>query len=267
MNGHDVTDNFIARKEVGWALHREVYDDLPIVLQMTIEGEPVSKARARFTHKGYKTHAYTPERTRHAEEQIAQAAKKIVPAPDGTIAFGLFAKFFCGTWQRRDVDNMLKLVSDSLNGIIWADDAQVSEMSASVQRGVENAGTHILVYQTRASMPPTNPCQVCSKPVRQYKSQPNKYCSKACSGKGQQRRVPLVCLTCGSAYELPHYRAVRVKKPYCSEQCRIAAHRVDSECANCGKSVSRPLSQTKAHIFCGKPCSNAWKIGRPRGGA
>lgn len=256
-------------EEVAWALHREIWDDLPVVLRLVYDGEPVSKSRARFTGKGSKFRTYTPEKTRTAEERIAalvRAAGIRGPAdPDN--AYGIFAKFFCGDWHRRDVDNMLKLVADALTGIVWVDDVQVSEMSASVQRGGPDPRTHLLVYKTPAARPPTKPCKTCGKPVRQYKSQPNNFCSRECSGLYQRKRVDLTCAHCSTVYQLPANRAARIKTPYCSEKCRYAGQRVERPCAQCGALVSRPRSQTKARSFCGKACSDANKVGRPRGGS
>lgn len=256
-------------EDVAWLLHREILDDLPVVLRMVYDGEPVSKSRARFTGRGSKTRAYTPEKTRTAEDRIAELAREagITGEPDADHSFGIFAKFFCGTWQRRDVDNMLKLVSDALTKVVWADDSQVSEMSASVQRGVGDPRTHVLIYQTPAPRNPTKPCEVCGTPVRQYRSQPNRYCSKEHANIGQQIQVELTCVLCATVYKLPRARATRVKTPYCSERCRYQGTVVVRPCENCGTTVTRPKSQTKSLTYCSKPCADAGKVGRPRGGA
>jgi Holliday junction resolvase RusA-like endonuclease/endogenous inhibitor of DNA gyrase (YacG/DUF329 family) len=247
-----------------WKLYADTAD-LPPLFQVVV-GEPVSKSRPRVTRGGG---TYTPAKTREAEALIAATVRAENPrlSARGDVCFGLQAEFRCGTWQRRDVDNMLKLVADALTGVVWADDSQVSEMSARVVRGVgpDNALTAFRVYQTDALMNPTAPCELCGVPVRQYKSQPNRFCSKAHSDEFQRERVDLTCLKCGTVYELPRARARRVKNPFCSEKCRYRAQTITRPCAQCGRPVTRPRSQTKGHSFCDKACSDAYKIGRPRG--
>ncbi len=246
-------------EEVIWALEREVNPDLEVVLCLDYDGEPVSKSRARFTKRGSKTFAYTPEKTKAAEERIALLARsQIRGAPDGEQAFGVFAKFFCGTWQRRDVDNMLKLVSDALTGVVWDDDSQVSEMAAAVQRGVDDPRTYVLVYRTNARRPPTRPCRVCQKPVRQHKSQPNNYCSKQCSYVGQQKRVTFACVQCGSEYWVKESAASKVKTPLCSQSCREKHTKITRPCGSCGKPVVRSRSEIRKHVFyCDHICRDA----------
>lgn len=254
-------------ESVAWALHRELAI-LPVVLRMVYEGDPVSKARARINTRGSKPRTYTPQKTQTAEQRIAILARQagLRGEADAEHTFGIFAKFFCATWQRRDVDNMLKLVADALTGVAWADDSQVSEMSASVQRGVEDPRTHLLIYRTPAAMPPTVPCGICGTPVRQYKSVQGKFCSRECSGVSQQKRVDLTCAQCGQVYQLPANRAARIKTPYCSEGCRGLAQRVEGPCATCGMHVSKPKSWAGRTLSCSKRCADAHKIGRPRGG-
>lgn len=117
------------------------------LVRFVVPGDPVSKARPRFTGKGG---AYTPEKTKEAEERVAWAARAagIRGLPDATGSFGLLCVFFTATWQRRDADNMLKLVGDGLNKIAYADDSQVTESSARIVRAVPNPRTHVLLYRT-----------------------------------------------------------------------------------------------------------------------
>lgn len=247
-----------------WTLYRETAEVSNIV-GLSVSGDPVSKSRPRVTRTG---HTFTPAKTREAESRIATLVRSAMPGmvSRGDVCFGLQAEFHCGTWQRRDVDNMLKLVADALTGVVWADDSQVSEMSARVIRGVgrDNARTVFRVYETDAPMNPTAPCEVCGVDVRQYNSQPNRFCSKEHSDEYQRVQVPLACLHCGETYLLKRSRANRVKKPFCSEKCRYAAQTVTRPCAECGTPVTRPRSQTKTRSFCNPECSNAYKVGRTR---
>ena len=76
------------------------------------------------------------------------------------LSLGVFAVFFCESFQRRDVDNMLKLILDALNGVVWKDDAQVTEVSGRVARGVSNPRTAVLLYRINsAGSIPTKACE------------------------------------------------------------------------------------------------------------
>ena len=100
------------------------------VATFTVQGEPRSKARPRFSTRNGRVVAYTPRDTKTAEDRYRvaylQAARAIETDPFA--AFTVEATFYCGTKQRRDVDNMLKAVLDGLNKTAWPDDAQVVEV-------------------------------------------------------------------------------------------------------------------------------------------
>jgi Holliday junction resolvase RusA-like endonuclease len=116
------------------------------ILQMTIPGDPVSKGRPR-TGKG---HTYTPKRTRDAEKVIELLVRQQMGlTPPVTVMVGVAVEFFCATKRRTDGDNLLKLVTDSMNKIVYADDSQIVEWFARVHRGVGTVGarTEILVWQ------------------------------------------------------------------------------------------------------------------------
>jgi len=115
------------------------------VARFTVNGEPAAKERPRVTARG----TYTPDRTQAAEQVIGwmfrQAAPRHQPGP--ATEYGVTALFLCGTRRRRDVDNMLKLVLDGLNGIAWLDDAQVTEVSARKVTCAAEARTEVTVYE------------------------------------------------------------------------------------------------------------------------
>lgn len=98
--------------------------------KFVIQGDPVSKSRARVTKHG----TFTPQRTANAEV-IAKwawlnAIKSGPPALPGC-AWSLNLTLY--RWNRRhqDVDNMAKLVMDALNGVAWEDDYQVEDLTVS----------------------------------------------------------------------------------------------------------------------------------------
>lgn len=113
-------------------------------VQWFVPGEPRAKARARVTRNG----TFTPRVTRDAEAQIVAEFWKAFPQHipwDGDVS--LHVEFFRGTRRRVDIDNLLKLVQDALNGVVFVDDSQIVSLSASRRGAVgdEVAGTWIVV--------------------------------------------------------------------------------------------------------------------------
>ena len=102
--------------------------------------EPESKLRARMGKFG----AYTPEKTVSAERTIRIAArqalgKDFVPFARG-VPLRLEVSFYHSKPKsvkryqpttKPDLDNMIKLVGDALNGELWHDDAQIVSIAAS----------------------------------------------------------------------------------------------------------------------------------------
>jgi len=135
-------------------LHRETHPVIPVA-HFTIPGDPVPKARARAdTRTG---RHYTPQATRTAEEHIVWALRTVaVRGPcDPTSLFGVHILFRCATNRHADGDNMLKLVLDALNGVVWRDDSQVVEKSVVVHRGVgaAHAHTEAVIYKIERDCP------------------------------------------------------------------------------------------------------------------
>jgi len=111
-------------------------------IELTVPGRPVAKARPRWDIRN--AHMYTPERTRNAEEIMRGAMREACSVPlTGALELGVK---FCfqrpSNWakSRRDAidngeepwhevkpdrDNLLKLVKDAGNGVLWGDDAQI----------------------------------------------------------------------------------------------------------------------------------------------
>lgn len=129
----------------------------------------VPKERPRFSK-----HAYTPKRTRDAERAVLNAYEgasirkygKVVCAPENvpvTIAVAIrkAAPKAKPKWlpkviwdigryaftQKPDYDNCAKLVCDAINGVAWADDAQITEAHIYKLDRARGWGdsTHVLV--------------------------------------------------------------------------------------------------------------------------
>lgn len=118
------------------------------MIEFTVEGKPIGKARARVTKSG---HSYTPKKTANWE---AFAKLKAVDAMSGIDRTEnpvklVVSAFFTPSkswpnWKKEqskkgmiahtakpDLDNIIKAVKDSLNGIVWADDAQVVRIEST----------------------------------------------------------------------------------------------------------------------------------------
>lgn len=207
-----------------WALQRE-FDVLDPLLELCLEGDPKSKARPRLG-KGGRT--YTPADTEAAEALVAARVRNALrgrrpdPAP---ASFGVMAVFFQQGRQRRDVDNMLKLVMDAVTlsanryGIgLWVDDSQVSEISARLVRASDHPRTHLRIYSTLTEAAPTADCEYCGTSFRTYPSQPGRYCSRRCAGLASRVRQVGSCRACGKEISSTPSQP----KVYCNQDCRRA---------------------------------------------
>lgn len=241
-------------EQAAFALHRESWQ-VETIARFTVDGEPVSKARARFTRKG---HAYTPEKTKTAEQRMAWAFRQAAKGhkPDDASTYGVMGIFFSGTNQRRDVDNMLKLICDGLNGVAWGDDSQVVEISG--RRGTdikENARTEVWVYRVGA-MPGLTKCAKCGKAFRIPPSQKKhkiEHCSQDCRTATLREARTKDCAGCGEPFEVRHGAR------YCSVACKSRGRVVTVQCSECGEPFSMPKS-TRAKTpnpVCGDECRGA----------
>lgn len=108
-----------------------------------VDYPPTAKGRPRaFALPGRGTRLYTPDTTLAAERAIALLVKAQQPPPvpsEPLVVSMIFAvqrpkrprPGFAFPVGRPDVDNYAKLVMDALNGILWADDAQIVLLSAA----------------------------------------------------------------------------------------------------------------------------------------
>ena len=236
-----------------------------LIAEFTCEGEPISKSRARFTKRGSKTYAYTPERTHTGERLIAagfRSVRKGIPT-DAEIAYRVEVDFRCGTRQRRDVDNMVKLVLDGLNGVAWVDDNQVTEVEASkcyVQPF--EAATWVRVYEVGRLEPPKSPCIRCGTEFRTYESwrtasSPRKFCSPECGYAYRVERRERACKQCGRTFLA--WGPMKETK-FCSVACKSESGRADYECTECGIHFrdEKNLGARRTNVWCSYLCRSAW---------
>lgn len=238
-------------------LFREQWD-AGVVARFTIDGEPVSKARARFTNQGSKTRAFTPEKTRNAEEVVAWKFRAAAPGhkPDSESTYGVMALFFSGTRQRRDVDNMLKLILDGLNKVAWDDDAQVVEVSGRKTYEAARpdfARTEVVVYRVGTVHRKTAKCEACDKAYATYESweSQRRFCSQECGYAWRREQRTRKCQHCSKEFAPKN---VQAPPKFCSRDCSSAAKRKIVTCTGCGTEFSKQTCHVRASNFCSGDC-------------
>lgn len=246
------------REEVYWGTMRELRDP-EVIAEFTIDGEPASKSRARFTKRGSKTFAYTPEATKAAEQRIAWLYRSGGGRPHDDCrdtGYGAIAVFFCAQHQRRDVDNMLKLVLDGLNGIAWPDDSQVLEVTGrkAYVTDKDHARTHVLIYRAGDMNAPQGKCLRCGKAFRTYRSTvaERKYCGQECAYAHRTERRTRCCEWCKEEFQASGPAATT---RFCSEACETRRANVEVACEECGATFLKPRSLAKkGKPFCQEQC-------------
>ena len=135
---------------------------MAITIEFDVFGEPVGKARPRVVNG----HAYTPEKTRAYEQTVRLICKtkskgvmfdKGIPVKVGIEAYYKIPKsvsqkvrgsMLSGETEpckKPDVDNLAKIILDSLNGLVYHDDAQVTELRVRKLYS-DNPHVHVTIY-------------------------------------------------------------------------------------------------------------------------
>jgi crossover junction endodeoxyribonuclease RusA len=115
-----------------------------LLAKFTVIGEPIAKARPRWTGRGQ---TYTPRPTRDGEAHIQDCC--FVADPTLRPKLGLIflrVEFHMAGLGRADLDNMLKLVADALNGIAWHDDRQITRTHAEIFMFSDRPRTEVEVW-------------------------------------------------------------------------------------------------------------------------
>jgi Holliday junction resolvase RusA-like endonuclease len=129
----------------GWNYEPMVRQGPVKAVLFTVEGEPMVKARPRMTKTG---HTYTPKATVEAENRVREAFEA-TGCEGFSGAVGVELAFYQGTRARKDVDNLVKLVLDSLNGIAYEDDVHVNVVLARrVYVTKDRARSVIRIFET-----------------------------------------------------------------------------------------------------------------------
>lgn len=119
-------------------------NSMPNPIRFAIPGVAVPKARARTVAQGGRVHSYTPEATKAWEQAVQWAAKPHRPESPLTCPLAVAMVFYLpkpkrGKRQypsvRPDIDNYAKAILDALNGVMWADDGQIVQLTVSKSYG------------------------------------------------------------------------------------------------------------------------------------
>lgn len=138
----------------------------------TIPGPAVPQGRPRLTTRGGHAHAYDPKRSRdyklHVKQcitaQLADVSGEANPFP---LAYPLKLTVMefrepPKSWSRRrreaalagrilpttkpDMSNVLKIIEDALNGVLWLDDSQIVDVNA-VKRYNSSAFVELTIHK------------------------------------------------------------------------------------------------------------------------
>ena len=237
------------------------------LVTIVVPGEPKSKARPRFTTRNGKVIAYTPKDTKTAEARYRiaylQEMRRINRDKEG--AYAVHADFYNSTYQRRDVDNLLKAVLDGLNKIAWDDDTQVIEVIGRKHFvSKEEARSEVRIY-AQGTLRETNiSCAYCGKPVRVYPSTADQtsHCSSTCYEATKKARRMRTCAHCGGTFEA---HSPRSESKYCSKECSYEGRRELVQCAHCAGEFTIQRCHVRANNYCSKECRNAVEAAKKRG--
>jgi Holliday junction resolvase RusA-like endonuclease len=135
-----------------------------LITELYVPGVPVAQGRPRITTIGGHPRAYDPAKSASYKNYIALAASIVMthrkPA-EGPLSVEMhIALPVPASWSKKksaealqnvvcptvkpDIDNLIKIVLDSLNGIVWHDDKQVVSIYAS-KAYAEKPGLHVFV--------------------------------------------------------------------------------------------------------------------------
>ena len=106
--------------------------------------EPIPLARPRFSRNG----AYLSQRSRDYRKIVQQAAQvamaKFAPMTGELFCrLNFYRKFKATCRNFGDLDNHIKAILDALNGIVFADDAQIVQCTAS--KHTDKTNPHVTI--------------------------------------------------------------------------------------------------------------------------
>jgi Holliday junction resolvase RusA-like endonuclease len=118
-------------------------------LWLRVDGPPVGFRRHIGT--GRRAHS-DPGYARYRRLLAERMAMALPRGWDGGATYALGVIAYVPDLRRRDVDNLLKSVMDAGNGIVWADDSQVTIATVARRLSRENPGIEIAIRRTEPGL-------------------------------------------------------------------------------------------------------------------
>ena len=138
---------------------------MSLVVTFTIDGDPVPKGRPRFARRGQFVQTYTDAKTIDYETHVAMKARQAIGASEplqGALTVFMYLRYAIpASYSKRrkegclrglefpkkvDIDNVYKSITDAMNGIVYADDSQITEAHIT-KVYAEEAGANIMVQE------------------------------------------------------------------------------------------------------------------------
>jgi len=119
-------------------------------LQFFVDGTPRPKQSFRFTTRSGKPAGFQPVRVKEWQNLVrlraseAIAGRQEFPLVDG---LKVMLEFNLPDKKRRDSDNLSKGTLDALNGIVWEDDNQVTDLHIIKRVEPKNVGVLVTVEE------------------------------------------------------------------------------------------------------------------------
>lgn len=141
-------------------------------LKIVIYGEPVPQGRPKFVRIGNHVHAYDPQKSKNYKQLVrywvTQHLKKIdgfKPLENALYVDLTFYMSIPTSWSKKkrieadsgvirhikkpDADNLAKSVTDSCNGLLWTDDAIISDLHVRKRYTAELARVEMIVKEVQ----------------------------------------------------------------------------------------------------------------------
>jgi Holliday junction resolvase RusA-like endonuclease len=139
---------------------------MTLIIQFTVDGDPIPKGRPRFARRGKFVQTYTDAKTIDYETHVAMRARHAIGATEplkGALSVFLYLRYTIPASyskkrkeaclagleypKRIDIDNVYKSITDAMNGIVYLDDSQIVE--AHIKKVyAEESGANIMVQET-----------------------------------------------------------------------------------------------------------------------
>lgn len=242
--GRTMSDDRPSDLDRGRALIRALAPTTQQMHYIVVDGPPTSKARARYG----KGRMYVDTMQRAAESALGWQLKAFIRRPlTGNLAIGCI--FYRPNYQRIDVDNLLKHVLDSANGVCWEDDSQVTAILGVAELDRQNPRTVIVIGEHISSLRRDEgryggerKCPLCGKRFTRRSNAPHKrFCSRRCASisNGHDLAEKVTCEQCGASFRRRTY-----DQKLCSDACRRARLTAvrklpPATCVDCGEPVSK----------------------------